>query len=114
MSDPKYRCIDGDLYHIDGYVIPEDEPLMVLRGKDIGAIEAIVAYIEMLDDQPQNAVINSHLISSMERLKAFYEYQLNNPELQSVGCSRRAHSGSHSILLRAKSTIEDHRHIFEE
>ena len=61
MSDPKYISKDGFLYHIDGYKLPDDEPLMVFRGKDIGSLDAICEYIEMLEDQPQNKVIVSHL-----------------------------------------------------
>ena len=93
------------MYHEDGYELPSDEPLMVFRGKDIGSLDAICEYIEMLQDQPQNKTVVSHLESSTERLKAFYLYQINNPELQSVGCSQKAHEGVSRFLTRAKDLL---------
>ncbi len=105
MTDPKYKPKDDGLYHEDGYKIPEDEPLMVLRGKDIGALHSIVSYIEMLEDQPPNKTIVSHLASSLERLKAFHDYQVLNPHLQSVGCSRRSHERSFGFLLKARDIL---------
>lgn len=94
MNDPKYQPLQGKLFHSTGYYfVPEHEPCMIFRGKDIGAIEAICSYIEMLVDQPQNKNIVSHLESSIERLYAFYRYQKDNPDLQSIGCSRRSHEG---------------------
>ena len=109
MSDPKYPVIDGKINHADGYVLPEDEPIMVFRGKDIGSLSAICEYIEMLEEQPQNETIVSHRESSLERLHAFYEYQINNPDLQSVGCSRRAHDGGAAFLLRAKRVLDNNQ-----
>ena len=108
MSDPKYISKDGFLYHIDGYKLPDDEPLMVFRGKDIGSLDAICEYIEMLEDQPQNKVIVSHLISSVERLYSFYSYQKNNPELNSVGCSQKAHDGVTRFFNRASEILARH------
>lgn len=32
MSDPKYKPVGGGIQHEDGYMIPNDEPLMILRG----------------------------------------------------------------------------------
>ena len=114
MSDPKYPVIDGKMNHISGYVLPEDEPTMVFRGKDIGSLMAICEYIEMLEEQPQNAVIVSHRVSSLERLQAFYDYQIQNPDLQSVGCSRRAHDGSSGFLNRARRVLELNEPFLEE
>lgn len=108
MSDPKYIPKDGGLYHSDGYRIPDDEPLMVFRGKDIGALSAICDYIEMLLGQPLNPVIDSHLKSSTERLNAFYDYQMENPNLQSIGCTKRSHADSYDhIIARAKDLLEE-------
>ena len=106
--DPKYTPTDQGLMHEDGYIIPADEPIMVFRGKDIGALLAIIEYIEMLEDQPQAMpTIVSHTASASERLVAFYCYQINNPELQSVGCSQRSHSDTHYILERARLKLEE-------
>ena len=108
MSDPKYSFKDGDLIHEDGYTVPRDEPLMIFRGKDIGALSAIVDYIEMLEDQiPMTPTIVSHIASASERLVAFYLYQYNNKHLQSVGCSQRSHTDSIYFMKRAKAKIEE-------
>jgi hypothetical protein len=56
MSDPKYFAKDGDFYHEDGYKLPEEEPIMIFRGKDIGSLDAICEYVEMLIEQPQLAI----------------------------------------------------------
>ena len=108
MSDPKYPVRGGLMYHIDGYQIPTTEPTMVFRGKDIGSLDAICEYIEMLEDQPKNTTIYSHMMSSLERLSTFYTYQKNNPELNSVGCSQRAHEGVTRFFARAEEILERH------
>lgn len=108
MSDPKYTPTNEGIYHEDGYLLPKDEPLMILRGKDIGALNAIVDYIEMLQDQvPRTPTIVSHMKSSTERLISFYNYQVQNPDLQSVGCSRRSHVDSIYFLKRAENKIKE-------
>ena len=106
MSDPKYTPTAAGIMHEDGYMLPDDEPLMILRGKDIGALNNIVDYIEMLQDQlPQSKTVLSHLKSSSERLIAFYRYQHENPDLQSVGCSKRNHTDSIFFMKRARNKI---------
>ena len=107
MSDPKYTFCPEGIRHIDGYVLPSDEPIMVFRGKDIGSLEAILAYLEMLEDQEQNEVIVSHYVSSIERLRAFYEYQRDNPYLQSIGCSRSAHIDYSYIMVKARKKLDE-------
>ena len=108
MSDPKYTPKENGIMHEDGYMLPDDEPLMILRGKDIGALNNIVDYIEMLQEQvPQTPTIVSHLESSSERLLAFYNYQVDNPELQSVGCSRRSHIDSLYFIGRAAKKLTE-------
>ena len=106
MSDPKYTPVGDKIQHEDGYFLPDDEPLMILRGKDIGALNNIVDYIEMLQEQNQKKeTIISHLESSTERLLAFYKYQRDNPHLQSVGCSRRNHDESGYFMVRAERKL---------
>ena len=105
QNDPKYKPRNDGIYHEDGYRIPLDEPIMMLRGKDIGALNIIVEYVEMLEEQPQNKTIVSHLNSSLERLNAFYLYQRDNQHLQSIGCSMRAHKSVLWMLRRAKEKL---------
>lgn len=111
MSDPKYISKNNGIYHIDGYRVPDSEPLMVMRGKDIGALSAILDYISMLEDQPKNPTIDSHLKSSLERLHAFYLYQINNPDLQSVGCSRKSHTNTHLFILMSEEKLKKYKLI---
>jgi hypothetical protein len=106
MNDPKYKYIDGKIWHIGNkYFVPDDEPVMTLRGKDIGAIIAICEYIDMLRFQPQNKTIVDHLNSSYERLQSFYDYQMSNPDLQSIGCTRKSHTGYKSFLIMAEKVL---------
>ena len=107
-GDPKYLARNSKIYHVDGYELPEEEPLMIFRGKDVGSLIAIYEYICMLEDQPQNKTIVSHLESSLERLSVFYHYQINNPHLQSVGCSMRSHDRYRMFLDFAKRKLHDH------
>jgi hypothetical protein len=112
-GDPKYKPRGGKMYHEDGYQLPDDEPLMIFRGKDIGSLMAIYEYVTMLEEQPQNSTIVSHLVSSLERLHTFYQYQVDNPELQSVGCSRKSHSHYSQFLVLARQKLVEHNLIGE-
>jgi len=112
-GDPKYRAIKDSLYHVDGYQLPPDEPLMIFRGKDIGSLVAIVEYVEMLEEQTFNNTINSHLESALERLNTFYRYQVENPELQSVGCSRKSHDNYFLFLKIAEAKLKEHHHLMD-
>tara|TARA_Y100001938_G_scaffold150218_1_gene240151 strand:+ start:1089 stop:1415 length:327 start_codon:yes stop_codon:yes gene_type:complete len=107
MTDPKYPIKNNTQYHIDGYKLPDNEPTMLFRGKDIGSLIAICEYIEMLQEQPQNKTIVSHLESSLERLSAFYNYQKANPHLQSVGCSQKAHDRVQYFFIRAEALLNE-------
>ena len=107
-GDPKYKPKGDKMYHEDGYELPEDEPLMVFRGKDVGSLMAIYEYICMLEEQPMNKTILSHLESSLERLSAFYHYQIQNPHLQSVGCSMKAHDRYKMFLNFAEEKLHWH------
>lgn len=107
-GDPKYLPIGDKMFHQDGYQLPDDEPLMIFRAKDVGSLMAICEYIEMLEEQPQNKTIVSHLTSSLERLSVFYHYQIHNPHLQSVGCSMKAHDRYKMFLNIAKEKLHYH------
>ena len=108
MNDPKYDFRNGKLRHIEGnYEVDKDEPIMVLRGKDVGALVAITAYVNMLEKERPNKVINSHLDSSLERLEAFVKYQIDNPNLQSIGCSIAHHTGSVLYITEATNKLEE-------
>jgi hypothetical protein len=112
MNDPKYKFGDTDrLYHRGGeYFISEDEPVMVLRGKDVTCLAAVCAYVQALLDMSENEVVNSHLDSSMERLKTFWEYQTTSG-VAGVGCSQKHHSGSEQYIEKAEKLLRELKYI---
>jgi len=112
MNDPKYKFGDTDrLYHRTGeYFIDENEPVMVLRGKDVTSLAAIIGYVSALLDMSENEVVNSHLDSSLERLKTFYEFQTTSG-VTGVGCSQKHHSGSEQYIEKARSLLLEMRMI---
>ncbi len=80
MNDPKYTIRDGRLWHIGGnYAVPEEEPIMILRGKDPIALAMIRTYLE-------SGVDAGHRESATERLMAFSEYQERYPARTRQGC----------------------------
>ena len=105
-NDPKYSF--GFIRHNEGnYLVDKSEPVMLLRGKDVGALACIVAYIDMLESEKPNSVINSHIDSSLERLETFLSYQLLNPHLRSIGCSRENHEHSAKYIQLAASKLKE-------
>ena len=99
----KYQFKDGGIYHEDGYRIPDDEPVLLFRSKDLGSLSAISAYLDMLCEQYPSETIKSHLYSMIQLAEAFNEYQTRN-DVESVGCSIKAH----------KATIKGLRSDFNE
>ena len=112
MNDPKYKFGETDrLWHRDGrYFIDECEPVMVLRGKDVTSLAAICAYVQSLLDMSENEVVNSHLDSSMERLKSFWVYQTTSG-VSGVGCSQKHHSGSEQYIEKAEKLLRELKYI---
>ena len=112
MNDPKYKFGDTDkLYHrTSEYFISDDEPVMVLRGKDVTSLAAICEYVQALLDMSENEVVNSHLDSSMERLKSFWEYQTTSG-VSGVGCSQKHHSGSEQYIAKAEKLLKELKYI---
>lgn len=87
LNDPKHVFIDGRIWSENGgYWIPEDEPVMVLRGKDQATISAILGYIECLAKQVQTPHVREHIESSRERLQAFMDFQRDHPSFIGIGC----------------------------
>ena len=112
MNDPKYKFGDSDrLYHRGGeYFIDQNEPVMVLRGKDVTCLAAICAYVQALLDMSENEVVNSHLDSSLERLRVFWEYQTTSG-VAGVGCSQKHHSGSEKYIAETEILLRELRVI---
>ena len=103
LPTDKYLFKDGGIYHEDGYRVPDDEPVLVFRSKDLGSLAAITAYLDMLCEQRPSEAIKNHLESMVRLSHAFNEYQ-HRHDVKSVGCSLEAH----------KATIKGLRADFEE
>lgn len=87
INDPKYAFVNGRIFSVNGdYWIPEDEPVMVLRGKDQAAISAIIGYIECLNKQQQTEHVIEHIKTATERLDQFLNFQTSKPEFSGIGC----------------------------
>ena len=103
MNDPKYKPTDLGIIHVEGnYLVPRDEPIMMLRAKDVTSLVAIMAYMEALKDMEFTEDVMKHLESSTERFEAFLKYQEENKDIQSVGCNQKSHSTGQWILCKAK------------
>lgn len=87
-QDPKYDFVGGRIWNRNGnYFLPDDEPVMVLRGKDQACLAAIFGYIECLEKQAQTKHVLEHIKTSRERLGVFFEFQTKNPERAGIGCT---------------------------
>lgn len=86
MSDPKYLFPGGIEHATGGYPLPDDEPLMLFRGKDVGTPAAIRGYIDWLETKEQTALVVEHLATANERLSTIVQWQTDNPNRIGVGC----------------------------
>ena len=93
LPTDKYLFKDGGIYHEDGYRVPDDEPVLVFRSKDLGSLAAITAYLDMLCEQHPSEAIKSHLLSMLRLSEAVNEYQHRN-DVKSVTCSLEAHKAT--------------------
>lgn len=86
-QDPKYCFLNDRIWsHNGGYWIPEDEPVIVFRGKDQASIAAIIGYLSCLEKQVQTEHVKEHIKTAKERLNAFADFQDSNPERIGIGC----------------------------
>lgn len=95
MHDPKYRFGEDDtVFHTGGqYFLPDDEPLVLFRGKDVGTLVALNAYKEFMEYVSEHAetqhardVASAHAESITERLATIAEFQRENPDRTGLGC----------------------------
>lgn len=85
------------MFHPDGYQIPDDEPILIFRAKDLGVLSAIASYLDMLTEQEPSGTIKSHLESMIEVTESILSYQ-SNKSVKSVTCSQRAHKSTIKYL----------------
>jgi len=81
-QEPKYMIVDEHGNELPGALIanrqsgepiPADEPLMIFRGKDIQAPQAMFLYAETCTNP-------FHKVIVIARRKQFLAFQANNPE----------------------------------
>lgn len=79
-NDPKYNFADNCIYNVaSGEMIPEDEPCMVFRARDIWAVYAIEQYLSDIElgigekDTP-------HVTAVKERIAAFRRFAKEHPD----------------------------------
>lgn len=94
-QDPKYQFGEDDrVFHRGGgYFLPSDEPLVLFRGKDVGTLVAMEAYLRFMEYVSEHAdtehareVARSHASSISERIGTIKRFQLENPERTGLGC----------------------------
>ena len=86
--DPKYGFVDGKIWNKNGnYFLPNDEPVIVFRGKDQATLAAILGYIECLEKQDQTPHVLEHIRTATERLNTIMDFQITNPERDGIGCT---------------------------
>ena len=70
----KYIIIDGALANASTReIIPEDEPIFILRGQDICALPTILQYAGFVNNEDQRRAAN-------KCATAFHDFSANNPE----------------------------------
>jgi hypothetical protein len=94
-NDPKYRFGDDDrVFHREGgYFLPDDEPVVLFRGKDVGTLVALDAYKKFMeyvaahaDNAHARGVAEAHASSIQERIETLRTFQSKNPDRAGLGC----------------------------
>ena len=62
-QDPKYGIANNRLFNVKSHKpIPEDEPIFILRGQDVLAVDALFSYRdEILFEDPHRAVVHERV-----------------------------------------------------
>ncbi|AEX21988.1 hypothetical protein [Vibrio sp. EJY3] len=108
LRNPTDKYTFGDfggssMYHPDGYKVPDDEPILIFRAKDLGVLAAIAAYLDMLIEQEPSGTIRSHLESMIQVTEAILSYQ-QLTSVKSVTCSQKAH---HSTIKQLNGDVQE-------
>lgn len=87
-QDPKFRfgADDRIIHRQDGSVVPDDEPVMLLRGKDEVALRAIAYYVQIMESYPDSSLARDHAATARERLDTIKTWQKMNPDRTGMGC----------------------------
>jgi len=73
--DPKVSFVQGRAYHREKkYLIPQDEPIYIIRGSDPTAVKMVEYYNKALRDEEATEIVVDHIRTSDERLETFKLY----------------------------------------
>ena len=100
MHDPKFQFGDDDTIYRreDCTRLPDDEPVLLLRGKDEAAVFAIREYIRVMLLFPGSANAAAHARSAQAQLNAIEAWQAANPGLVGMGCGNDARRETFAFL----------------
>lgn len=74
MQEPKYEFREGKVFNrASGEQIPDDEPIFILRARDIHAADAIHTYGSRCADPEHRKVIK-------DRWRDFMDFRLRHPD----------------------------------
>lgn len=78
-QEPKYDVnVFGQIFNrATGAAIPNDEPVFVLRGKDMLAVPLLARYLDLLK---REGVAADSVEAVEARLKQFFDFATKNPE----------------------------------
>lgn len=72
-QEPKYTVVNGRIANrLSGEPIPDDEPVFILRGKDVHAHQALTAYASLVGAGEHREAVN-------QRAAQFAEFARKNP-----------------------------------
>lgn len=73
-QEPKYKIVDGKIVNrASGEAIPDDEPVMIFRARDVHAAGMIRGYAGKVGDPEHRAVV-------LERAADFEQFAADHPE----------------------------------
>jgi hypothetical protein len=78
-QEAKYYIKDNRLYNrVSDEPIPDDEPIFILRGRDLYAINALNYYLSLTEkDSIQNKLV-------LKRIEVFKEFKRNNADRMKI------------------------------
>lgn len=86
-QEPKYGIRGEQLFNRQsGELIPEDEPLMIFRGRDVHVVKMLSYYVNMCSNE-------DHKIALMHRMAHFMKFAEDNPDRMKEPDTVVVHSG---------------------
>lgn len=78
INDPKYNFADNCIYNAaSGEMIPEDEPVMVFRARDVHALHVINHYLFLLSEAEGD---DDHILAVLKRKNAFFDFRARHAD----------------------------------